>query len=131
MPSWAQVRISSVSSRVPSPPGSATKPSASEAMVALRSCMLSTRRISLSPGWASSRGGQRARDDANHLTARPSSTASARAPIKPTEPPPYTSPSCRSTSVRPRSRAASTYSVARPGIGPAEYADALHDVVLT
>ena len=99
------------------PPGRAMKPSASEAMVALRSCMLSTRRISLTPGCASSRVASGR--GMTPITSPPSaSTASARAPINPTEPPPYTSPSCRSTSVRPRRRAASTYSGRVPGLDP-------------
>ena len=51
-PSWFQVRISSVSSSVPNPPGRATNPSARSAIRALRSCIESTTSSAVRPGWA-------------------------------------------------------------------------------
>src|ERR1051325_6987156 len=52
--SCAQLSTSKNSSSVPMPPGSATKPSASSAMTALRSCIDLTTRSSVSPRCASS-----------------------------------------------------------------------------
>src|SRR5262245_39388390 len=49
MPSWAQLSTSKNSSMVPIPPGKATKPSDSSAIVAFRSCIDCTIRNSESP----------------------------------------------------------------------------------
>ena len=106
MPSWPQVAISSSSSKVPMPPGRATKPSASSAISALRACMVATTRMSATPRWASSRAARPW--GITPTTLPPAARAwSARTPMSPIEPPPNTTPIPRETSPRARALAAS------------------------
>ena len=86
-PSWAQVRISKVSSRKPKPPGRAMKASASSAMRALRSCMDCTTSRRVRPRFASS--AVTSCSGMMPMTWPPAArAASLSAPIRPTWPPP-------------------------------------------
>ncbi len=68
-PSWRQVRISKVSSKVPRPPGRVTNASDSSNMRRLRLCMLSVTISSDSPLVRHLAPGQEVRDHADHLAA--------------------------------------------------------------
>ncbi len=105
-PSCFQVRISKNSSSVPNPPGRMAKASARRLISCLRSCIDRVTTIFVSPSCASSFV-----DRKSGMTPvafpPPASTASARTPISPTDPPPYTS-SIPSSAIRaPRARASS------------------------
>ena len=63
----------------PTPPGSATKASASSAIFSFRSCMESTRCSLVKPWWATSRGHHPFRDYADDFTAGLESTVGERA----------------------------------------------------
>src|SRR5579859_7096481 len=87
IPSCDHVHCSNISSSVPTPPGRATKASASPAMASFLSCIVFTRRNSLNPWCAISRS-KRARV-ITPVTCPPAEiTASASTPINPTPPPP-------------------------------------------
>src|SRR5262245_60340930 len=117
MSSFLQVTISNSSSRVPKPPGSATKASASSAMSALRACMSGTTRRSRSVRCAISRS-TRPRGMTPVTVPPRATTSSASAPMRPTLAPPYTRWSRRSASSRPRARAAARWRGSRPGLEP-------------
>ena len=116
-PSCPHVHTSNSSSSVPTPPGSATKASANAAMRALRSCIVSTTCSAVSPGWAISRATRLW--GITPITSPPAaSAASATAPISPTLAPPYTTPTPRAASARPRACAASRYAGRAPSREP-------------
>src|SRR5262249_49540843 len=92
---------------------SATNASASSAISALRSWRDETTCSSESPAWASSRSTS-SRGITPTTSPPAASAASASAPIRPTRPPPYTTPRPRPASAAPKDRAASAYAGERP-----------------
>src|SRR5262245_25741786 len=87
------------------------------AMTALRSWSVATTRSSVTPWWASSRS---TRPLGITPVTRPpaASAASATTPIRPSRPPPYTSPIPRRASSSPTRAAAAAYAGSRPGLAP-------------
>ena len=97
--------------------GSAMKASARSAISVFRSCMERTTRSSVRPRCAISR--VTIASGMTPMASPPAArTASASTPISPTLPPPKTTPSPRSASLRPSSWAASTYAGREPTLEP-------------
>ena len=116
-PSCPHVNISNSSSRVPKAPGRAMTPSDSSDISIFRSCIESTTRSSVNPGWAISRD---VRCPGITPMIRPpwARTASARTPIMPTCAPPKTTVCPRAASRAPSSRPAEANSSPAPTLDP-------------
>lgn len=112
-----RVKISEISSRVPTPPGSATNASPSSIIFALRSPMVSQTKSSVRSCWATPASMKKA--GSTPITGVPPSMAARdTAPISPTELPPYTSV-CPARAIQaPKLRAASSKCGLSPKFDP-------------
>src|SRR5690625_2133036 len=116
-PSCCQVQISKNSSSVPMPPGSATNASPSSAIRYLRACILGTTSSLVSRWWGIS--ADRSDSGMTPWTSVPAAKAvSASTPIRPTSPPPKTTPKPRSASACAKASTAPTYASVLPCFDP-------------